>query len=348
VLNTRILWTYSAAFRLLGDAKYREMADRAYDYIANHFWDKEYKGGYWMLDYLGNPIDAKKQVYGEAFMIYAFSEYYRATSKPESLRLAVELFEALEKYAADPVSKGYFEGYTRDWSYSKELLLSVAEHPDSTKTMNTHLHMMEAYTNLLRVWDSQKLRERLTDLINIVMDHIIDHDTWHFKLFFDDKWNSLADVISYGHDIEGSWLLVEAAEVIGDEGLIKKAEAISEKMAEAVLNQGLDADSGLYYEGDSKTIYNKGKFWWPQAEAVVGFINAWQLTGNSRYYDAAYKSWCFIENHLVDKVHGDWFEYLKEGGRLPGPDEAKADPWKGPYHNGRACMEVLTRLSTKG
>ncbi len=344
VLNTRILWTYSAAYRLFGNEGYRRMADRAYEYFIDHFWDKEYKGGYWMLDWQGNPLDPKKQVYGEAFTIYALAEYYRATANADSLGKAIELFELLEQKAADPVNGGYFEGYTREWVYSKELLISDVEHPDSSKTMNTHLHLMECYTNLLRVWDSDRLRGRLIDLINIVIDHIIDHDTWHFKLFFNDRWNSLTEDVSYGHDIEGSWLLTEAAEVAGNKDLLAKAEGIAVKMAEAVLNEGIDADGGLFYEGVGKAVTNRGKFWWPQAEAVVGFMNAWQLTGDARYLDASLHTWTFIENNLVDKQNGDWFEYVKEDGRLPGPDEAKADPWKGPYHNGRACMEVLTRL----
>ncbi len=344
VLNTRILWTFSAAYRIFGNREYLFMADRAYDYLIRYFWDMEHQGAYWMLDYMGDPIEPKKQVYGEVFTIYALAEYYRATKVEDSLKYAVILYEALEKYAYDPIHKGYFEGYTREWEYADSLIISAVEDPNSKKTMNTHLHLMEAYTNLLRVYKDPALREKLREVIHVVMDHIIDGRTYHFKLFLDEKWNALSEEISFGHDIEGSWLLIEAAEVLGDADLLEKVEKIGLKMAQAVLEEGLDVDGGLFYEANPKEIFNKGKYWWPQSEAVVGFFNAYQLTLKKQFLDAALKCWQFIDLNLVDKVHGEWFEYMKEGGLLPLPQEAKADPWKGPYHNGRACFELIERV----
>ncbi|HZK34604.1 MAG TPA: AGE family epimerase/isomerase [Bacillota bacterium] len=344
VLNSRILWTFSAAYISLGDKEYLELADRAYDYLVEYFWDDDYKGGYWMLDYTGKPIDTKKQVYGESFMLYAFAEYYRASSNKESLDFAIDLYKTLESKTVDPAYKGYYEGYTVDWLYSQKLMISDAEHPDSVKTMNTHLHMLEAYTNLLRVWDDEGLRKKLSQLIDIMIGQVLNKKTWHFDLFFDDQWTSLIDLISYGHDIEGSWLMVEAAQVLGDEEYIKSVDHLAIRMAEVTLDEGVDGDGGLFNEGDSQSIFDKIKYWWPQAEALVGFFNAYQLTEDKKYLDATIKCWDFIENNLIDKKAGEWFEYLNDRGMQPGPDEAKADAWKCPYHNARACMELLARI----
>jgi cellobiose epimerase len=347
VINARILWTYSAAFRLYG-ARYREMADWAYDYIVKKFWDSENGGVYWMLDYQGNPLADRKQIYAQAFAAYGMAEYFRATGMPESLALAKRLFHLIEEHSYDPEWKGYLEARGHDWSALADLRLSEKD-LNSPKSMNTHLHVMEAYTNLLRVWNDPELQAKHKELLELTMDRIVDNSTGHFKLFFDNQWNSLNDHVSFGHDIEGSWLILEAAEVLGDPALIERARKLALTMAGTVYKEGLDQDGSLFYERNSAGVMiDPNKHWWAQAEGVVGFYNAYQISGEQRFLDEAYRVWEYIEEKIVDKVHGEWHAKLRPGGT---PYTAKEDgdaclvgPWKCPYHNSRVCYEMLARL----
>jgi mannobiose 2-epimerase len=342
VLNTRILWTFSAAFRLYGEPRYMEMASRAYRYITSYFTDPQYGGLYWMLDYKGAVTSSKKQVYGQAFAIYAFSEYYRATGDEVALTKAVELFHVLERHSYDPVDKGYIEASARDWSETNENSLSDKD-LNTRKSMNTHLHVLEAYTNLYRVWPEPALRDKLRELIVVMLRHIVDNESYHFKLFFDMEWNSQNSHISYGHDIEGSWLIHEAAEVLGEPELLQESVAVAIAMAEVTLREGVDEDGGLFNEAEPGKLLDSDKDWWPQAEAVVGFYNAYQLSGDHSYLEAARKSWHFIETNLVDKEYGEWLWSVKRNGS-PSDNIEKVSPWKCPYHNSRACFEMIGRL----
>jgi mannobiose 2-epimerase len=341
ILNSRILWTFSSAYRMTNNDEYLKIAKRAYEYIINKFWDNEFSGVYWAVDYKGNPLDTKKQVYAEAFVIYGLSEYYRATKEEESLLKAIELFDALEKHSYDKEYNGYFEGYTREWVIQNDLRLS-AKDMNEKKSMNTHLHVMEAYTNLLRVKRDQRIEDSVRNLINITIDHIIDSKTKHFKLFFDEQWNSKADIISYGHDIEGSWLLYEAAEVLGDAQLLEKVKQIAIHMAQATFDEGIDKNGSIFNESEDG-VFDAIKDWWPQAEAVVGFLNAYQLTEKEHFLNAAYNSWQFIDKNVIDKVNGEWFWGVTKEGKSES-NQPKVGFWKCPYHNSRACMEIMSRI----
>jgi len=342
VLNTRILWTFSAAYRIYKDDNYLTMADRAYEYIIANFIDQEHGGLFWMLTADGKPAEDKKQVYGQAFAIYALSEYHRATGHEEALSQAILLFHVLEKYSYDPVHKGYIEALSRDWQITDDLSLSDKD-LNEKKSMNTHLHVMEAYTNLLRVWPSSVLSTKLQELIEVTLDHIVDPVTNHFQLFFDEEWHVKSDHISYGHDIEGSWLLLEAAEVLGNTALLERTKLVAIAMAEATYNEGIDPDGGILNEANAAGLLDTDKDWWPQAEAMVGFYNAYQMTGDVKFEQAARKSWEFIQTFIVDHEHGEWFWSVNREG-LPNLENSKVSPWKCPYHNGRACMEMLERL----
>ncbi|NIK80253.1 mannobiose 2-epimerase [Paenibacillus castaneae] len=342
VLNTRILWTFASAYRILGNEQYLKIADRAYNYVKKHFIDNEFGGLYWMVDAAGSPLETKKQVYGQAFAIYAFSEYYRATGNEAALQQAIELFRTLERYSYDKEYKGYFEALTREWQETDDNSLSEKD-LNEKKSMNTHLHVMEGYTNLYRVWKSDELHAKLKELIEITIKHIVNPDNAHFILFFDEQWNYRSEHISYGHDIEGSWLLFEAAEVLGDEALLEEVKAIAIRMAEATFNEGVDEDGGLLNEAGPDGLIDTHKDWWPQAEAVVGFYNAYQMTGEEKYRDAAVRSWSFIEDFIVDKEHGEWLWSVTRDG-TPSDNIEKVSPWKCPYHNGRACFEMIERL----
>ncbi|MGA7833350.1 MAG: AGE family epimerase/isomerase [Terracidiphilus sp.] len=342
ILNARILWTFSKAFSVYRNPVYLETARRAYEYLIHNFWDREFGGAYWMLDYRGLPIDTKKRIYGQAFTVYALAEYFHATGDAEVLAQALHLVEKIEAAGHDAAHGGYFEIYERDWTLAEDQRLSDAD-MDEKKSMNTHLHLMEAYATLLRYREDATVRLRLRELIEIFLDRIIDPATSHFILFFDEQWRPRSEKTSFGHDIEGSWLLSEAAEILGDQALLKRVRETAVKMAQAVYEQGLDTDGGLLYERESNGHFDSDRHWWPQAEAVVGFLNAYQISGQPHFLHAAEGSWAFIEKFIVDHEHGEWFWLVSKAG-VPGATHDKVGPWKCPYHNSRACFEVIERV----
>ncbi|MEX1031531.1 MAG: AGE family epimerase/isomerase [Paenibacillaceae bacterium] len=342
VLNARILWTYAIAFRFFGQQSDLIMAERAYTYLLEYFWDEEHGGLYWMVNYQGVPVNRRKQIYGQAFAIYAFSEYYRATGKQEALNYAVKLFQLIEDKSYDPINQGYYEACSEDWGPTDEYSLSNID-LNEKKSMNTHLHILEAYTNLYRVWKSDELKVKFTELIEVTMKHIVNPATFHLHLFFDEEWHVKSDIISFGHDIEGSWLLVEAAEVLGDYELTERIKEVAIQMAQAVYDKGLDTDGGLFNELDDNGHLDANKIWWPQAEAIVGFLNAYELTGKTYFFEAAQHSWEFTDSYICDKVNGEWHWQVSRD-RIANVKFAKVNAWKCPYHNSRSCFEVMERL----
>jgi mannobiose 2-epimerase len=290
----------------------------------------------------GTPTQTKKQVYGQAFTIYALAEFYRVIPDPEVLRWAIELYELLEKHAYDNVHLGYFEALASDWSPTREMSLSGKD-MNEPKSMNTHLHVLEAYTNLYRIWKPEGLRDKLAGLIDIHLDKIVDGGNHHFKLFFSEDWISQTSHISYGHDIEGSWLLLEAAEVLGDNIRTERVKAEAIEMARVTLEEGTDSDGAILNESDGQGHLDDTKDWWPQAEAVVGYLNAYQLTGEQTYLDAAKKSWTFIQTYIRDGENGEWHWGVTRDGQ-PIAEEPKVSAWKCPYHNSRACFEAMERI----
>jgi mannobiose 2-epimerase len=344
ILNARILWTFARAYRWRQEPEYLSAAQRAYAYLTEHFQDQEFGGYYWMLDCDGQPTDTRKRIYSQAFTIYSLAEFYHATGEKQALITALELVKKIEATGHDPILGGYFETFERDWSLAADQRLSDVD-MDEKRSQNTHLHVMEAYATLLRVHEDPLVRLRLRELIEIFLDRILSPETSHMRLFFDERWVPQSQIVSYGHDIEGSWLLVEAAEVLGDAALLARARAMALKMAQAVYEQAVDPDGGLIYEGGPEGIHDSDKHWWPQAEAVVGFLNAWQIGGQQHFLDAAVKSWGFIEQFILDRQYGEWFWLVSRDG-VPGAGYDKVGPWKCPYHNSRTCFEVMERLDT--
>jgi mannobiose 2-epimerase len=342
VLTARILWTYSTAYRLYGDASYLAMARRAYDYLIGKFWDHDYGGVYWTLDQQGCPINDRKHMYAQAFAIYGLAEFHRATDDPPSLQIAQNLFDLVEQHSFDPIYGGNVECCSRTWGALDDMRLSAREPVTVRKSMNTLLHLMEAYTNLLRVWPDEELKAKQRGLIEIFLQHIVDPQTQHFKLFFDDAWHSLDDHLSPGHDIEGSWLLVEAAQVQGSEDLLARTHAVAVQLAEAVMKYLAD-DGAIIYEATPRGVESYEKHWWVQAEGLVGFTNAYQLSGRADFAPIADRLWQLIETRFVDRAHGDWFKVLDRNCQ-PLAQHPKVGPWECPYHHARACFEMLARL----
>jgi mannobiose 2-epimerase len=342
ILCARILWTYAAAYRRGGEDQYLSTARWAYDYLTEVFWDHKFGGVYWSVDVNGSPVFDRKHHYAQAFAIYGLSEYHRATQEPKSLELAKTSFQLLEEYAYDPTHQGYIEGSSRDWGTLEDMRLSDKD-LNCHKSMNTMLHILEAYTNLLRVWDDVDLKAKHKGLIEVFQNQIIDHQIDHFKLFFDEGWNSLSEHVSFGHDIEGSWLLWEAVEMHDDSKLSAQVRESTMSLASAVYQEGLDDDGSLFHEAKPDGIIDPGKEWWTQAEAIVGFYNAYQLTGKEHFAQAAYKLWSYIQTHMIDKENGDWFKRLYRDG-TPETERHKAGPWDCPYHHARLCFEMIDRL----
>ena len=337
ILNARILWTFSAAYRIFKNPDYLEMAVRAKKYIQDHFWDNEYGGIFWELNYEGNPVNEKKQIYAQGFALYGFSEFYRATNDVESLELAKKLFFLIEQYSHDNEYGGYLEAFTREWQPIEDMRLSDKD-ANEKKTMNTHLHILEPYTNLLRVWKGQELIEVQHRLIDIFSEKILNPKTGHLNLFFDEQWNCKSETVSYGHDIEASWLLFEAAKELGDDKLLHKIRQISLKIANAAL-EGFQPDGSMIYESEGKNI-DTDRHWWVQAETVAGLYYAYINSGKDEYLNKSLQCWQYIQQNLMDRKYGEWFWSVDEDG-IPNTLDDKAGFWKCPYHNARMCMEII-------
>lgn len=343
ILNARILWTFSAAYRVLKRPEYLAAATRAKDYILEHFYDKEFGGIYWSLDSFGRPKDTKKQFYAIGFAIYGLSEYARATADREALDYAIRLFECIEQHSLDRKDNGYIEACTREWGKIEDMRLSDfdANYP---KSQNTHLHIIEPYTNLFRIWKDERLEKALRNLINIFTDKILNPETHHLDLFFDNDWTRGAGHLeSYGHDIECSWLMHEAALVLGDEEVLRKVEPIVKLVAKAS-EKGLNADGSMVHEANVDTGHvDDDLHWWVQAEAVVGFFNIYQYFGDEQALEKATHCWQYIKQNLIDNENGEWYWSRHADGTLNLEDD-KAGFWKCPYHNGRMCLELIERI----
>ena len=370
ILNARILWTFSSAYRILGKPEYLDMATRAKDYIIEHFIDPEYGGVYWSVDYKGNPLDTKKQFYAIGFTLYGFSEYARATGDREALDIALQLYDCIEEHALDREHNGYIEACTREWGRIADMRLSEFD-ANFPKSQNTHLHIIEPYTNLLRCLKEMHAQEScdyvpvlgsvlpigvsvpmetmisveasLRNIISIFTDKILNPETHHLDLFFEMDWKRGAGHLeSYGHDIECSWLMHEAALVLGDEKVLRKVEDIVRLVAKAS-EKGLRPDGSMIHEANLDTGHaDDDLHWWVQAENVVGWFNLWQHFGDEEAYERAVRCWEYIKSQLIDWDNGEWYWSRRPDGSL-NLDDDKAGFWKCPYHNGRMCMEIIER-----
>lgn len=360
VMTSRFLWTYSAVARLTKKAEYLQMANFAYDVILSKYWDKKYSGVYWSVMPDGKPKVDKKQIYGEAFCCYGLSEFAAAVKElkkdkdsvsEEAMNLALDIFNLLEAHARDLDDGGYIEARAKNWKPTNDMILSPKD-MNCPKSMNTNLHVMEAYTNLYRTLpvvfpDAGPIRnevgDALADLVKITTDFILQPNA-HLGMFFDMNWNSLDDEISYGHDIEASWLLWEAACELNDEELKKEIHDTVIKIAQVALEEGFDHQNGCMenFLKDNGKLRDRRRVWWNQAEALNGFYNAWEMTGESKYAEACEKEWNWIQKYQVDKAGGEWWNELDENG-VPILSEAKGGNWKTSYHNGRMCLEILRR-----
>lgn len=346
ILNARILWSFAAAYRLTGTSAYLQMAIRAKRELLDHFYDHEYGGIYWSINPDGTPSDTKKQFYAIGFAIYGLSELVRATGDREALEAACALFADIERHSRDMELGGYIEATTRFWETLDDMRLS-AKDANSSKTMNTHLHIIEPYTNLLRVWRSPELLEATRSLLEIFLTRIVSAPgRGHLGLFFDNNWNREDRIISYGHDIEASWLLLETAMVIADPELTARTRQATRRIADAAL-EGRCFDGSMVYERHADGSYDNDKHWWVQAELLIGQIYLYCYHHRPEMLRKAAQTWQYIREQIVDREGGEWLWSRRADGSANHTDD-KAGFWKCPYHNTRMCVEVIERLQSVG
>lgn len=335
VLNARILWSFSAAYNTFNDNRYLEIANKSQRYFIDTFIDKINGGVYWLINSDGEVLNASKYTYAMTYAIYGLAEHYLATKNKESLEVAVNLYKTLEVKARDFQFDGYFESFTEDWEKLHQY------DNNASKTMNAHLHVLEAYYLLYQCWKDNELKERLEFCVNLFLDKIYNPKRKHFNLFFDEEWNSLIDVDSYGHDVEAGWLLCAAANILENQELINKTNQIALDVTKASLIEGLDEKGYMIYEAkdDKKNQYCS---WWGQIETIIACINAWQISEDNFYLSSANTVWTFVKENMIDEEYGEWYSECFEG--KPNKDAPKVNMWRCPYHTVRLGVEINNRL----
>ena len=339
ILNSRILWFFSNAYTELCDEKLLADARQAYDFLMYYCLDIEKGGVYWSVDYKGVPVDTTKHTYNQAFAIYGLSSYYRASGDEEALSTALKLYNLIEEKCRDKY--GYMEAFDRDFNLIDNNKLSengvMAE-----KTMNTKLHVFEAYTELYLISGKTDVADSLRRILDTILDKVYNEKEGRQEVFFDKKWNSLIDLYSYGHDIETAWLLDRGLDVLNDDVYKKKFSAVIDSLTENIYNRAYTGHS-IVNEAENGKVDTK-RVWWVQAEAIVGFINGYKRHPNEKkYLEAAADIWNYINEYVIDKRQGsEWYFEVDENGK---PIEKPiVEAWKCPYHNGRMCLEVMRRL----
>ena len=338
ILNNRILWFFSNAYLTLKEEGLKAYADHAYAFLKEHCYDAARGGVYWSMDCDGNVVDSTKHTYNQAFAVYALSSYYRAFGRQEALDLARSLVNDIEEKCFDEY--GYKEALDADFHPVENDKLSE-NGVMADRTMNTLLHVLEAYTEYYRVTGEERVGRKLRRMLDVLAEKIYNPALHRQEVFFDNNMNSLIDLHSYGHDIETAWLSEHTLEVLGDAEYTAKLTPIIRDL-ENQIHQTAYRHHSLANECERGKV-DERRIWWVQAESVVGFFNAWEKTGEQRYLDAALDIWGFIKEHVVDhREGGEWFWNVDQYG-TPELQRPIVEPWKCPYHNGRMCMELMRR-----
>ncbi|MDO7906808.1 AGE family epimerase/isomerase [Paenibacillus sp. JX-17] len=340
IAAARQLWSFAAAYRVTRDPQWAGHARHAYLFLRDRLYDQEYGGIYWMADYSGRPQDTRKHIYAQSFAVYSLSEYCRATGDQEALSLAQNIFALVEGKGYDPQIQAYKEEFDREWNEQPNEMLSengvVAE-----ITMNTTIHILEAYTTLYRVWPDPLVHSALENLLSMLYQRVYDPVRKRLNVFFDRSWNSLLDLTSFGHDIEASWLIDDALQAIGSANPDYVRMVID--IAYQIADTAVQPDGSLINERHGDHI-DDTRIWWVQAEAMVGFYNAYQRTGDERFLERIQQMWAYTKAHIIDSRNGgEWYWSVQGSGQ---PDSREiAGPWKCPYHNSRFCIELIERMN---
>ncbi len=365
VTQTRMIWGFSALLRNGLAKRYgweedcRQALEQGVTFFIDHFWDKEHTGWAWVTDRKGLVLDNGKLVYGQTFAIYALAEYYLATKDPRGLDYAERTFDALKKYAADTRYGGYFENFREDWT-----LESPGVYGGDLKSLDIHMHTMEAYTTLYEASGKEVHRRALEEIISVVLTHMVDYDYWcgrnQFQIDFTPKpaisirrtWNydrdpesankNPLDTTSYGHNIELTWLLNRAYEVLGQ----PPARELTRKFADYTVANGWDHQyGGIYRDGlhDGRLIVTD-KEWWQNFESLTGFFDAYEVTGDARYLEKFMELWEFDQIYFYNPTAGESRQLLSRNGTPLIPDTG--NQWKCIYHTDRAMMECCLRIES--
>ena len=355
ILNARIIWSFAAAYQVIPDKEYLLAAIHAKDWFLQHFCDHKYGGVYWSVAADGTREDTKKQLYAQGFAIYGLSELYKVTNDDEVLKAAVNIYRVVETYFADKEFGGYTEALARDFSPLENMSLS-AHDINADKTMNSHLHILEAYANLYQVWPDAGLKKAVEALLDIIGTKVMNADG-HLQLYFRKDWSVLPGGVSYGHDIETSWLALECAFALKDDSVVERVRPWALAMAHAG-NEGLLPDGSMRYERLLDGTYDDSRQWWVQAETVVGnlwlygrFLQGAKLPSSvmsseveaSQPLQASLAAWAYIRDNLVDPIDGEWWWAILPDGSKD-LSQPKAGFWKCPYHNTRMCLQVMSLL----
>ena len=342
ILNNRILWFYSSAYILLQEPELLIMADHAYNFLTACCYDNQHGGVYWSVNYDGTPYDDTKHTYNQAFAIYSLSAYYQASGRKDALDLAYEIYHTIEEKCKD--ANGYLEAFNRDFTPTTNEKLSE-NGVMAQRTMNTLLHVMEAYCELYRADSSNQVSDSIRYIFRLLREKIYDYEKQILDVFFDLDYNSLIDLESFGHNIEASWLIDRGCQILNDKALTSEMQPIITGLANSAYHNAYDKlQHALNNEREGNKI-DCQKIWWVQAEAVTGFYNAYQLEPQkTEYLKASEEIWHFIQQHVIDEKSGEWIESIPADNKVD-PSQALAHPWKGPYHNGRMCIEMIQRLS---
>ncbi len=340
VQQTRVVWTFSAAYERYPQPVYKDVATHTLKFLREKMWDAKRGGFYWLVERDGRVKDDKKHLYGQSFAVYGLAEYARVFNDARARQEALKLFQLIDRKAHDDVQGGYREAFSVDWLPLKDDP-TIGGH--GRKSMNTHIHLLESFTTLYKASKDQRVRARVEELLHLCTRKIVDSQQGYARMFFTDDWKpSDGETSSYGHDIELSWLMTEAAEALGrprDPEVLRASSAL----VEHTLRDGFDREHGGIYDEGPYTGPPKSKrmVWWVEAEGLVGLFNAFQLTGKQDYRDRFEQQARYVLDHFVDREYGEWFRYIEPDGKVAGN---KTDDWKAPYHHSRACLEAIERL----
>ena len=341
VQQARVVWTFAAAYRQFPEPLYKEIATHTLKFLREKMWDAKRGGFYWLVDREGRVLDSKKHLYGQSFALYGLAEYAQAFNDAAAREEAMALFQLIDRKGHDDVNGGYREAFSMDW---QPLPNDPTLGSRCRKSMNTHIHLLESFTTLYKATGDAPVRSRVEELLDLCAEKIVDTRQGYARLYFTDDWKpSDSNTSSYGHDIELSWLMTETAEALGRPRDPKVLRA-SLALVEHTLRDGFDpaGRDGVYDEGPAAgPAASKRMIWWVEAEALVGFLNAYQLTGKAEYHDRFEQQARYVFDHFADRQFGEWFNTIEPDGKISGE---KTNEWKGPYHQGRACLEVIRRL----
>jgi mannobiose 2-epimerase len=343
ILNARILWFFSEVALEIPTPAYRACAERAYQYLLQYFFDAEHGGVFWEVSAQGLPLSTKKQVYAQAFAIYALSAYYQLTGEKQALERALECFELIERHAIDRVHEGYLEAFSCSWEQLNDWRLSDKD-LNFPKSQNNHLHILEAYTRLHSVYPSVEIRSALKYNIQLFDKYMIDKKTFHLRMFMDMQWGDYSPGFTFGHDIEAAWLIAKGLESLGDTAYSEILTPVLLNVAMTTLQEAIGTHGQVMdsYDFTTKSI-NADSVWWVQAEALVGFMYAYAVSAEDKYFLAGERVWEFIKTYQIDKKNGEWLWLSTINSEKP-EGFYKVGFWKCPYHNGRAMIEASKYL----